>query len=50
MGPPDEAGREVGVGCWDSMELGLAGFNLGNEGKGKGKEKEPERDEDETMS
>ena len=50
MGPLDEVGREVGVRCWNSRELGLAGFNLGDEGKGKGKEKEIEIDEDETMS
>jgi len=50
MGPPDEVGHEVGVRRRDSRELGLCGFNLGDEGKGKGKEKEVESDEDETMS
>src|SRR6266481_5406919 len=40
MGLPEEIGREVGVQCWNSRELGLCGFNLGEEWKGKGKEKD----------
>src|SRR6266481_5368804 len=50
MGLLEEIGRGVGVRHWNSRELGLCGFNLGEEGKGKGKEKEVGSDKDETMS
>src|SRR6266481_9117931 len=50
MGLPEEVGCEVGVRHQNSRELGLCGFNLGDEGKGKGKEKEVESEDEETMS
>jgi len=40
MGLPEEIGHEVGVWRQNSRELGLYGFNLGEEGKEKEKEVE----------